>query len=366
MIGKVHNPADPDERAQELLKLIVRTYISSGEPVGSRTLSRLIDRSLSPATIRNIMSDLEAEGYLTHPHTSAGRVPTESAYRLYVDSLGAARPTRSAEAYINETLARAESVEELMSTACYLLSDISRNVGIVIPPPIEGSTLRHIEFVRVDEEKILVIFLSQSGLLQKKLIRVREPYSQEELTRAGNYLVSTFAGRSLPEIRRALLEMMSEERSLYDRMMRDLLKSWTESLEVADPGSTESVYIQGTGNILGQADPSDMAQMQELFRLFEEKGRLIRILNACLPPTRPVPNKDAGGDATGQDRVQIMIGSELSLPVMRGFTLITSPYFQAEGSAGFVGIIGPTRMQYRKGISLVGYLADVFSRRMGA
>jgi heat-inducible transcriptional repressor len=153
-MDRAHSQVRPDDRARELLRLIVRTYIGSGEPVASRTLARLMQRSLSPATIRNIMADLETEGYLTHPHTSAGRVPTESAYRVYVDSLGASRPTRSAEAYINESLARAESIEDFMSTACCLLSDISRNVGIVISPPIESSRLRHIEFIRVDEEKI--------------------------------------------------------------------------------------------------------------------------------------------------------------------------------------------------------------------
>ena len=142
---------------------------------------------------------------------------------------------------------------------------------------------------------------------------------------------------------------------LYDRMMQDLLRSWSLSLEDSVEPASDSVYIHGTGNILGQADPSDLAQLEELFRLFEEKGRLIKILNECLPP-----------DVVEQDRVRIMIGSELNNPAMRGFTVITSPYLQAEGGAGFVGIIGPTRMQYRRGISVVGYLAGVFSRRMGA
>jgi heat-inducible transcriptional repressor len=353
MVERVRSNVGPDERARELLRLIVQSYIESGEPVGSRTLSRMIERSLSPATIRNIMADLEAEGYLSHPHTSAGRVPTELAYRVYVDSLGAARPTRSAEAYINDALARAESAEEFMSTACCLLSDLSQNVGIVISPPIEVSTLRHIEFIRVEDEKILVIFLSRTGLLQKKRIRVNEAYSQEELTRAGNYLTGKFAGRTLPEIRRLLLEMMQEERFLYDRMMHDLMRSWSDSLGAGEEPSGDSVYIHGTGNILGQVDPPDMARMQELFRLFEEKGRLVKILNECLGP------RDSD-----QDRVQIAIGSELNSPVMRDFTVITSPYLLAGRGAAFVGIIGPTRMQYRKGISVVSYLAGVFSRRM--
>lgn len=352
MAERARNQGRPDERAREILKLIVRSYIGSGEPVGSRTISKLMQRSLSPATIRNIMADLEAEGYLTHPHTSAGRVPTELAYRVYVDSLGSTRPPRSAEAYINEALARADSLEDFMSTACCLLSDISQNVGIVISPPIASSRLRHIEFIRVDGEKILVIFLSESGQLQKKLIRLEVDYSQDELTRAGHYLGERFAGCTLPEIRAQLLELMSEERMLYDRLMRDLLSSWSASLEDDAPPATDSVYIHGTGHILADLDHSDLARMQELFFLFEEKNRLVQILNQCVPPGHG-------------DQVQIMIGEELGMPVMRGFTVITSPYVQAEGGIGFLGIIGPTRMQYRKGISVVGYLADVFSRRMG-
>lgn len=347
---------EPGDRARDILNLIVKTYIGSGEPVGSNTLAKLIHRTLSPATIRNIMADLENAGYLTHPHTSAGRVPTESGYRVYVDSLGrTSKPTPSAEAYIEDLLARAVSVEELMSTASYLLSDISQNVGIVVSPPIETSVLKHIEFIRVDEEKILVIFLSRSGLLQKKVIRVSESYSQDELTRAGNYLVDRFEGWTLPDIRRDLLEVMNEERLVYDQMMRDLVECWSESLDLALETSVDSVYIHGTGNILSQMDVSQLAQMQELFQLFEEKGRLIKILNECLPQ-----------DDESPDRVQIIIGSEFGSPVMRGFTVISSPYLRQQGGAGFVGIIGPTRMQYRKGISLVGYLADVFSRRMSA
>jgi heat-inducible transcriptional repressor len=142
---------------------------------------------------------------------------------------------------------------------------------------------------------------------------------------------------------------------LFDRMIRDLFSSWSETFEESVGTSGDSVYIHGTGNMLTDVDRSDLAHMQELFRLFEEKERLVGILNECLPP-----------DSEAQDGVQIMIGAEFGAPVMRGFTVITSPYLQKEGGAGFVGIIGPTRMHYRKGISVVGYLADVFSRRMGA
>ncbi len=339
-----------DERAREILRLVVSAYILSGEPVGSRTVSKVIQRRLSPATIRNIMADLEEAGYLIQPHRSAGRIPSEKGYRFYVDSLGSSgKPTRSAEAYIHKALAEASTPQDMLSTACYLLSDISQNVGIVVSPPIEVSILQHIEFVRLDEGKILIILVSQSGMLQQKMIRVAELYSQEELTRAGNYLVEKFSGSTLTEIRKELMRMMQEERILYDRILRGLLESWSQSWDEQEQSSLGSVYVQGTGSILSKIDFRDMARMQELFRVFEEKSRLVKILNECLPPDP-------------EERVQIMFGSELSAPCMQGFTFITAPYGQKDGRAGFMGIIGPTRMEYRKGISVVGYVADVFSR----
>ena len=298
------------------------------------------------------MADLEEAGYLTHPHTSAGRVPSEKGYRFYVDCLGSqARPTRSAEAAINKALDEATSPEEMMSRACHLLSDICQNVGIVISPPIELSVFQHIEFVRIDDTKVLLILVSQAGLLQQRLIHLSEPYTQEELTRAGNYLVEKFSGSTLPQIRRELIRMMRQERLLYDRLLANLVRSWSCTLDESEPAS-ESVYVQGTGNILSKLDLSDVGPIEELFQLFEEKGRLVKILNACLPPEP-------------EEGVQIMIGSELGPSCMKDFTLITSPYLQGAGAAGFVGVIGPTRMEYRTGISVVGYLAEVFSRRIG-
>ncbi len=349
MVDTTETGGEPDERGKEILRLIVSEYIRSGEPIGSRTISKMMQRRLSPATVRNIMSDLEEAGYLLQPHTSAGRVPSEVGYRFYVEGLGhAAKPTRSAEDYINQALAGASTPESMMSTACHLLSDISHNVGIVISPPIEISVMQHIEFVRLDDEKILVILVAQSGLVQQKLIRVKGAFTQEQLTRAGNYLVERFSDRTLPEIRKELVQMMLEERMLYDRLLAHLLESWSESLDEAGTAS-EFVYVQGTGNILSKVDFRDMRRIEELFRLFEEKDRLVKILNECLPNDR-------------EEGVQIMIGSELGAPCMQGLTFITSSYGRRDGTAGFLGIIGPTRMEYRKGISVVGCVADVFDR----
>src|SRR5579884_3198656 len=234
-----------DDRPQEILKLIVRTYVSSGEPVGSRTLSKSIDWRLSPATIRNIMADLEDAGFLVQPHTSAGRVPSEKGYRYFVDSLEDSKLTRQDERYISRMLSETDTPDEIMSRASLVLSTITSNVGIVIAPPMAQNLLKHIEFVSLAESKILVIFVSNSGVVQRKLIRVSDQYTQDELDHAGRYLVDKFAGKNLTQIRNDLLQMMHEERLAYDRML-SLLQAWRNSLEVESV--PEAIYVDGTAN----------------------------------------------------------------------------------------------------------------------
>src|SRR5213595_1125088 len=191
-----------DSRARDILKLIIRSYVNSGEPVGSRTLAKSMDWKFSPATIRNVMADLEEDGYLAQRHTSAGRIPSEKGYRFYVDRLAeSGKVSKSDERYINRMLAESETPEDVMSRASMVLSTISKNVGIVIAPPMSATILKHIEFVDLSDGKILVIFVSKSGSLQRKLIRVGERYSQDELDRAGRYLVEKFSGKTLTEIR---------------------------------------------------------------------------------------------------------------------------------------------------------------------
>src|SRR3989454_10281280 len=269
-----------DSRARDILKLIIRSYVNSGEPVGSRTLAKSMDWKFSPATIRNIMADLEEEGYLAQPHTSAGRIPSEKGYRFYVDRLAeSGKVSKSDERYINRMLADSETPENVMSRASVILSTISKNVGLVIAPPMGATILKHIEFVDLGEGKILVVFVSTTGLLQRKLIRVGERYSQEELDKAGRYLVEKFSGKTLTEIRNELLRLMQFERSLFDGMLA-LLQTWSETLREEE--SSDSIYLQGTSNILNQPEFADVERMRMLFQMFEEKGRLVRILNECI------------------------------------------------------------------------------------
>jgi heat-inducible transcriptional repressor len=340
-----------DDRNRDILKLIIRSYVTSGEPVGSRTLAKSMDWRFSPATIRNIMADLEDEGYLAQPHTSAGRIPSEKGYRFYVDHLAdSGRISKSDERYISRMLAESDSPEEVMLRASVVLSTISKNVGIVIAPPMGSTILKHIEFLDLSDGKILVIFVSTSGLVQRKFIRVGERYTQEELDKAGRYLGEKFSGKTLTDIRNELLRMMQAERSLFDRML-SLLQSWGETL--SEPASAESIYLQGTANIINQPEFADVDRMRTLFQMFEEKGRLVKILNeciACIPP----------------DGVKIAIGSELGVPDMRDFTLITASYASSDHTTGFLGIIGPTRMQYERGISIVEYLGRLVGEMINA
>jgi heat-inducible transcriptional repressor len=340
-----------DERTRGILRLIIRSYVTSGDPVGSRTLAKSMEWRLSPATIRNIMSDLEDDGYLEQPHTSAGRIPSEKGYRFYVDNLAdSSKVSKSDERYISRILAESESPEDVMSRASMLLSTISRNVGIVVAPPIAATVLKHIEFVDLSDGKILVVFVSKSGLLQRKLIRVGDRYTQDELDKAGRYLVEKFSGKTLTEIRNELLHMMQVERTLFDGML-SLLQTWGESL--GDESTAESIYLQGTANIINQPEFADVERMRMLFHMFEEKGRLVKILNECISSNPP-------------EGVKIAIGSELGVPNMRDFTLITSSYASDDHMTGFLGIIGPTRMEYERGISIVGYLGRLIGEMINA
>jgi heat-inducible transcriptional repressor len=341
-----------EDRPREILRRIIRSYVTSGEPVGSRTLARSMDWKLSPATIRNIMSDLENDGYLSQPHTSAGRVPSEKGYRFYVDNLAdSEKLSKSDERYISRMLSESESPEDVMSRASVVLSTISKNVGIVVAPPIAATILKHIEFVDLTDGKILVIFVSTSGLLQRKLIRVSERYTQEELDKASRYLVDKFSGKTLTEIRGELLRMMQAERALFDRML-SLLQVWKETLD-QDPVGSDSVYVQGTVNIISQPEFADVERMRTLFQVFEEKGRLVKILNECISSSSP-------------EGVKIAIGSELGVADMRDFTLIVSSYASSDLTTGFLGIIGPIRMQYERGISIVGYLGRLVGEMINA
>jgi heat-inducible transcriptional repressor len=340
-------------RTQDILQLLIQTYITSGEPVGSKTLSGQLDRKLSPATIRNTMAELEEAGYLTHPHTSAGRVPSEKGFRFYVDSLPESDPMdRVSARKIVRMLDGIETPEELMSRASFVLSDISKSVGIVIAPSLAATQLKHIEFLDLGDGKIMVIFVSKAGLLQRKVIRVQDRYPQAELDRAGRFLIERFSDRTLTEIRNELLRMMEVERSIVDRMLT-LLRTWNDTLDAEREIAPDTVFVQGTAHMLDKPEFADVGRMRELFQMFEEKSRLVKILNECIA-------------ASASEGVRVSIGSELGIPAMKGFTVISSSYVAQGKTQGFLGIIGPIRLEYGRTISAVSYLGKLVGQRINA
>jgi heat-inducible transcriptional repressor len=327
-----------DERSREILKSLIQLHICTGEPVGSESLARALNRTLSPATLRNVMADLERLGYLEHPHTSAGRLPTDEGYRVYVDSL-MAQPLPHGEAADIESKLRDGSPTQVMENASHLLSRLSRSVAFVVAPALERTTFQHIDLVRLSGPKVLVVMVSSAGILTHKVIEVEEPVVQDELQTCANYLNTHFAGQTLSTIRARLLQMMGEEKAAYDSLLQKVVRVGERAF-TDDVGRATSVFLDGTSYILDQASFSDLDRLRSLFKTFEEKNRLVKILNACMAGTG----------------VRILIGHENPEPDLADMAVVTAAY-PVDGAPGFgVGVLGSTRMEYARVIALVDHV----------
>jgi heat-inducible transcriptional repressor len=333
-----------DDRSRDVLKSLIQLHIATGEPVGSESLARSLNRSLSPATLRNIMSDLEKLGYLTHPHTSAGRMPTDEGYRVYVDSLmdGLLRlplPARDAAAIDSELRPREGSSSDVMETASHLLSRLSRNVGFVVAPEIGRTAFRHIDLVRLPHPRVLVVMVSRTGLVTHKVVELEEEIPQDQLQACANYLNVHFAGMTLAAIRARLLDLMHEEKTLYDSLLKNVISVGERAFALEGRGA--SVYLDGTSHILDQHGFEDMDRMKALFKTFEEKSRLVKILNACI-------------SGSG---IRVIIGHENPDPDLHDLALVTAGY-PLEGETGWgLGVLGSTRMEYARVMALVDHVA---------
>lgn len=339
-----------DDRKKEILGAIVRRHIASGEPVGSASLTRQSSERLSSATIRNICAELESEGYLSHPHTSAGRVPTDKGYRYYVDNLmKSTRVSRMDAARINEIL-EGESVTspgKLMERTSRVLSQLSGNVGIVVPPLISQEMLHHIEFVKLADSRVLAITVSSIGRVQDKVIRIDVAFSQDELNATARYLVENFSGWTLFEIREEILRRMTEEKALYDKLLQNAVLLCSRSLQ---EGDQPDVFVEGASNIISKPDFADTERMKALFKMFEQKSRIIKILNECI-------------ESAHREAVAVRIGSENAASDMSSCTVIASGcFYQGSSSVARIGVVGPTRLEYDRLISIVEYTARMCER----
>ena len=334
-----------NERSRKILEAIIEDYIDSAEPVGSRAVTRRHAMALSPATVRNVMADLEEMGYLASPHTSAGRIPTDKGYRFYVDTLLQVRPFSRQE---QQRLSRRYSLlglraDGMLREAGKVLSAISNYTGIVMAPRLNTTVFRHIEFIRLSGGRILVVFVSRSGLVQNKIVQSDEELSLAELEQMGNYLNRTLNGLTIQEVKRKIVEEMTQEKALYDKLLQRALRFSKEALS-EDLGG--EIFIEGAANILEQPEFTDLERMKRLFRAFEQKGVLVDLL-------------DQAQQAEG---VQIFIGSQNEYREIEGCSLVTSTYSNRSGTIGTLGVIGPNRMPYSLVIPIVDYTARLVSQ----
>jgi heat-inducible transcriptional repressor len=330
-----------DDRAKLLLKTLVERYIADGQPVGSRTLSRASGLELSPATIRNVMSDLEELGLIASPHTSAGRVPTARGYRLFVDTMLTVQREQMASPEFAPHQLVPDQPQKVISSAANLLSSLSQFVGVVVAPR-RSSVFRHIEFLRLGERRILVILVSPEGDVQNRVIFTGADYSASQLNEAANYLNAHYLGLTLEQVKERLQGEVEKLRGEIAALMQAAVTVGTEAMSQPQ----EEVVIAGERNLLAVSDfSSDMSHLRRAFDLFEQKAQIMRLL-------------DSAGQAEG---VRIFIGGESQVVPYEELSVVSAPYEVDGQIVGTLGVIGPTRMAYDRMIQIV----DVTSKLLG-
>jgi heat-inducible transcriptional repressor len=334
-----------NERSLQLLKMLVERYISDGQPVGSRALSKDSDLNLSPATIRNVMADLEDLGLVHSPHTSAGRVPTVSGYRLFVDSLLTVKPLESEDlTRLHQGLALTEDTNDVIGVTSRLLSELTQMAGVVTLPKRELVCLRHIEFLSLSHTRVLVIFVTNEQEVHNKIIHTSKVFSPAELQQAANYLNSVYSGRSLDAVRKAVLKELQEDQERMHQGMLDAVKM--AQLAFDQDKQKDDYVLTGETNLMGFSELSDMERLRNLFEAFSQKQGVIHLLDQCMKA----------------DGVQIFIGEESGYRAFDHCSLVTSSYSVSDEVVGVLGVIGPTRMAYERIIPFV----DVTAKLLGA
>jgi heat-inducible transcriptional repressor len=343
---------DLPTRDREILVALIRQFITSGLPVGSKALAVQLPEPLSSATIRNVLATLEESGFLLQPHVSAGRMPTEKAYRFYVDRVVAgARLTPDTEKYIDLTLrSDGNRLERLMIKASRTLSEVSHNVGLVLAPALEEKLLEHIKFVNLPDHRVLVVIVSKPDLVENRVVRLEDEFTQEQLDQAANFLNAEFHGWSLGTIRLEVFKRMEADRILCDRLLKNVatLFMWGALSEE----ETGPLFVDGTAKILERPEFEDVQKIKQLVKTLEENAKLGRILGACLQ--------------TPEAGVRILIGRENSEKQMQHCTLVVAPLHYRNRAVGALGVVGPTRMEYDRAISTVDYVAHLCSRLLSS
>ena len=335
---------DISERALVLLKALVERHIRDGQPVGSATLREETGLSVSAATIRNVLSDLEEQGYLHSPHTSAGRVPTAMGYRLFVDTLLQVRPLdEDAVHALRSELNPDKSASELVQSASSLLSSITSQAGVVTVPRQEANQLRQVEFLPLSGDRVLVILVVNEREVQNRIIHTQRQFTEQQLRDAAMLVNQRYAGRELSEVKSRILREMEEARSQIDGYLSAALDLASQALEQDKPG--DEYVVAGESRLLGSATAEEMFKLRELFDAFEKKQDLLHLLERC-------------SRAQG---IQIYIGEEAGYDVFGDYSVVTAPYSDGRRTLGVLGVIGPTRMAYERVIPIVDVTARMLS-----
>ncbi len=340
----MENSQNLNDRSLQLLKNLVERYIDSGQPVGSKALSQDSDLKLSPATIRNVMADLEDLGLIYSPHHSAGRIPTATGYRLFVDSLLTVKPLAAQELnYLHQGLESSDN-HDIVAIASKVLSEVTQMAGIVTIPRREMACLSHIEFLSLSHNRVLVIFVTDEQEVHNKIIQPNKSFSPAELQQAANYLNSIYAGRSLASVRDVLLNQLQQDQQQLNQGMLDAISM--AQLALVPDQNKEGYVLSGETNLMSFSELSDMDRLKQLFEAFNQKHSVIQLLDQCLTA----------------DGVQIFIGEESGYQPFEQCSLVTSTYSVNDNVVGVLGVIGPTRMAYQKVIPFV----DVTAKLLGA
>ncbi len=331
-----------DKRAQVLLKTLIERYIAEGQPVGSRTLSRHSTLDLSPATIRNVMSDLEELGYISSPHTSAGRVPTPAGYRFFIDTLLVVKPIESATLHQLEEQLHPDNPQRAIQSASQLLSQLTQFAGVVMTPRRRTPAFRQIEFLRLSEKRVLLIIVTQDGDVQNRVLFTERDYSPAELVSAANYLTQNYAGQNFEDVRQRLQQELREIRQDMMQLMSAALDAGNRAMAEG----SEPYVLSGERNLITAHDPTqDLRRLRQLFELFEHKTTLLQILDLSL---------------RGQG-VQVFIGGESDVGAPDDVSVVSAPYKVDGEVVGTVGVIGPSRMAYDRVVPVVEVTAKLLS-----
>lgn len=345
---RTNHGEDLDPRAREVLREIVLQYVSVGEPISSRSLAKGGRFALSPASLRNVMADLEEFGYLYQPHTSAGRVPTDRGYRFFIDNLMKSRRISSHDRdVIDDQVAQVNELDEVMHLASRLLSKLSDQVGVVFTPTFQNLVMKSITFIPVAERRIMCVVVATNGVVVNKVIETPVEFSRDELAFLSRYISDELGGRTLNDVRDHLAALLGDERAAIDAQHRRGLELGVEAVQNVLPSDHE-LYVEGASSILNKPEFADAGSLRKTMQAFEQRDRLIEILSRCL----------------SEDGLQILIGSESQFTQSYNFSLVATRYGSAQRPTGLVAIIGPTRMEYARVATIVDYFGRALSRKI--